>query len=97
MLGPAQTSIQFVMPSGPQAFLIFFLNFFKASRTADLVMGEASSEVSEKMDGMESETSLRSSSSIPPSLSAPLLTWAVNKETVSAICETFVHLILGFT
>ena len=38
MLGPAQTSIQLVMPSGPQAFLIFFLNFFKAPRTADLVM-----------------------------------------------------------
>ena len=43
MLGPAQTSIQFVMPSGPQAFLIFFLSFFRALRTADLVMGEASS------------------------------------------------------
>ena len=58
MLGPAQTSIQLVMPSGPQAFLIFFLSFFRALRTADLVIGEASFEVSEKMDGMESETSL---------------------------------------
>ena len=73
MFGPAQTSIQFVMPSGPQAFLIFFLSFFKAARTADLVIGEASVELSDRMDGMESETSLRSSSSIPPSLSAPLL------------------------
>ena len=97
MLGPAQTSIQLVMPSGPQAFLIFFLSFFRALRTADLVMGEASSEVSEKMDGMDSEISLWSSSSMPPSLSAPLLTWAVNRETVSATCETFVHLILGLT
>ena len=41
MLGPAHTSIQFVMPSGPQAFLTFLLSFFKAARTVDLVIGEA--------------------------------------------------------
>jgi hypothetical protein len=58
MVGPDQTSIQLVMPSGPHAFLIFFLSFFRALRTADLVIGETSVGASEKMDGMESETSL---------------------------------------
>ena len=96
-LGPAHTNIQFVTPSGPQAFRSFFLSFLRATRIVPRVMGETSSELSSRMEGIELETSFRSSSSMPPPLSAPLLTCAVNRETASATCSTFVHLIFGFT